>query len=869
LALLSVIGPELQAQQTGYFTPQSFDKKAKQAIAAERLLPKVQQLESKQSRHKTPAGWTLDLDAAFKDELATISEVAAELGMGEVKQAAQAANLIIKKVEPSALKPAQGSIAPELANEAYRLDFDDTIRIEASDRKGVFYALQTLRQILPAAGGEYVAGSIIDWPSVSLRGFMHDTGRNFQPLDDLKKQIQILARYKINTFHWHLTDNPGWRLESKKHPQVNNEQSFSRHHGKFYTQEQFKELFAFAAKHHVLIIPELDVPGHSAALRRGFGIEKMNEPHIRQVMIDLVDEMCQLLPKEQMPYVHLGTDEVKANERVPKEWLEACVDVVNKHGRRVIGWNPGIKLGNDTGIQQTWTGHARIWKERSWIDSQNSMYLNHVDPFENLAAATFQKTGNYQSTDKLMGGIICIWHDDHARNSQDILQMNAVYPGCLLWADNMWSGREKYIFEHISNLPTRDNALFAQAEQLESRLLAQRDAFFAKEPFPYLKQTELEWRFIGPFDHQGDVNRSFAPETQGIKPFYEEGGQLVSWWPKIYPGATHYPQHFFCFPSLYKGKAGTVYAFTRIHSPKAQTVEAWIGANAWSRSAGRSRGGSTPDNGQWNSHGAKFWVNRQELAGPTWEKPKQSGKQLDEVPLTDEDYYYRPAYKIQLKEGWNDVMVKIPKANQWKWVFTFIPVQSTGEGFNVREVEGLKYNADFSGEQKQQYDEALAKIAAQKPSVAAAGDDTGYSGFNDAKNGAVSEVATARGIWKADNAEQASIIDYPREKGRKVLRIMGGGKRSVVLQLNDVENLKEFSLDVERWSSTGKFSWEVELLVDGEWKKLKVAQNIPTRKFSRINIPLGDQQSNALRISVDSDNDKGLMIKQIKLQNSN
>lgn len=102
---------------------------------------------------------------------------------------------------------------------------------------------------------------------------MHDVGRGFIPVEELKREISLLSRYKINVFHWHLTDNQAWRLESKRYPQLNLPGNMEREKGKFYTLEEARQLVDYCKRHQMLLIPEIDMPGHSAAFERPLAME--------------------------------------------------------------------------------------------------------------------------------------------------------------------------------------------------------------------------------------------------------------------------------------------------------------------------------------------------------------------------------------------------------------------------------------------------------------------------------------------------------------------------------------------------------------------------------------------------------------------
>ena len=140
---------------------------------------------------------------------------------------------------------------------------------------------------------------------------MHDVGGYISP-GGLKKEIAILSTYKINTFHWHLTEDLGWRLESKIYPQLNDSANFGRLPGKYYTIDEAKDIAAFCKAHQVLLIPEIDMPGHSAAFRKTFGCD-MQSPEGMDILKQLIQEICtEIFP--DLPYLHIGTDEKTIKE---------------------------------------------------------------------------------------------------------------------------------------------------------------------------------------------------------------------------------------------------------------------------------------------------------------------------------------------------------------------------------------------------------------------------------------------------------------------------------------------------------------------------------------------------------------------------
>lgn len=181
----------------------------------------------------------------------------------------------------------------KLGNEGYTLDVDGTtIKMTANKPSGLFYATQTLRQLMPAQAenkdfpmGMYpiMGCKITDYPRFGWRGLMLDVSRHFFTKEEVKSYIDLMARYKFNTFHWHLTDDNGWRIEIKSLPKLTEigskrvarfghfgnredpKEGEETPYGGFYTQEDIKEVVQYAAERHVTIVPEIDVPGHSMA----------------------------------------------------------------------------------------------------------------------------------------------------------------------------------------------------------------------------------------------------------------------------------------------------------------------------------------------------------------------------------------------------------------------------------------------------------------------------------------------------------------------------------------------------------------------------------------------------------------------------
>ena len=591
------------------------------------------------------------------------------------------------------LKIVRDGSVRNLKGEGYALVVDDGITIAAPTAKGAYYGLQTVRQLLRNKDGRWTLPQVDvrDRPVFEIRGFLHDTGRNFQSIDQLKEQIDVLALYKYNIFHWHLTDYPGWRLESKIYPELQTTGTFSRHIGKYYGQDDFKEILAYCKERYITVIPEFDIPGHTDAFRKAFGFTSMKDERVLPILLDLFDELLGLAGPDEMPYIHIGTDEVRNEaEYVEDDLIPTLMEHIHKKGREVIVWKEGIKIKDDTtSINQLWAQFEGK-KGHRFIDSRSN-YINHMDPFSGMARLFFQQPCRQPEGDSLaLGGILCAWPDNNVGEERDILRQNPIYPAIVFYSDAIWRGRQRNQLEYWAKLPMIGDPDLERFKDFETKVLAHKDLFFKGKEFPYIKQTEISWKVIGPFDHKGDFTTAFPMEKK-LKKSYRVNGKSYAW-EDAPTGATVHLKHFFGFPALTDEKAGTYYAYTRIYSPDAREQPFWIGFHGWSRAGGR-RGGPAPKHGQWHTTDPKVRVNDREIPPPIWRQPGL-GVATDEIPFVDEDYFYRPPTPVSLKKGWNTVLLKIPHGGtSWKWMFTCIPVSFEDGG--VREAKDLIFDASF------------------------------------------------------------------------------------------------------------------------------------------------------------------------------
>lgn len=311
-----------------------------------------------------------------------------------------------------------------LGSEGYKLTSSNSgLVIQANTQAGLFYGIQSFLQIIPAelhfpaTKTERIklpAVNITDKPRFSYRGMHLDVSRHFFGPDFIKKYIDLMATYKMNVFHWHLTDDNGWRIEIKKYPEltgicawhVDRDHQNWRHHdppkpgeeatkGGFYTQEEIKDVIAYAAERHILIIPEIEMPGHSSEIFAAYpefsclgkklkvqsgsywpnsDILCAGNDGVFEFIENVLEEVASLFPG---PYIHIGGDEAdktqwkqckKCQARIKKEGLKdenelqswfihKAEEILTSRGKKLIGWDEILEGGLSPGATvMSWRG---------------------------------------------------------------------------------------------------------------------------------------------------------------------------------------------------------------------------------------------------------------------------------------------------------------------------------------------------------------------------------------------------------------------------------------------------------------------------------------------------------------------------------
>ena len=574
--------------------------------------------------------------------------------------------------------------------EAYRLVVSSKgIEVEATTEQGVYWAMQTLRQ-LEQKKGSFKACEIVDWPAFKVRGFMQDVGRSFLPIEELKREIEILSRYKINVFHWHLTENQAWRLESKIFPMLNDSVNMTRIKGKYYTLDEAKDLVDFCKKHQVLLIPEIDMPGHSAAFVRTFRHD-MQSPEGMKILKLLVDEVCETF---DVPYLHIGTDEV---DFWNKSFVPEMVSYIRAKGKQVISWNPGwnYKPG-EVDMMQMWSFRGAVTPGIPHIDSKFH-YTNHFDTFADLVALYNSRVYDRPQGDAdVVGAIIALWHDRLLASEENMLLENNFYPSMLALAERTWLGGGSQYFNGDGTMMWNEKTETYQAfADFEKRMLWHKEKHFQGYPFGYVKQTNVKWNITDAFPNGGDVAKVFPPE-EGLKDSYEYDGKEYGVRSAI--GAGIYFRHVWgglptSIPTFYKDakEDHPAYAYTWVYSPKEQIVGLWAETQNYSR----SEMDLPPKQGTWDYRGSRLWINDEEILPPTWTATHTV--KSNEIALGNENCVARPPLEVKLNKGWNKVFWKLPvgkfrthEVRLVKWMFTTVFVTLDGQ----KAVDGLVYSPE-------------------------------------------------------------------------------------------------------------------------------------------------------------------------------
>lgn len=452
---------------------------------------------------------SLNIEAVTKEELAvaqllleqfSITNRKASIGTGSKAQT----SIQLKVSEDTDLDP-----------EAYELIIDEKgISVEASTAAGLFYGSQSIIQILSSDKKQLPFIKISDAPRFAYRGMHLDVGRNMFPVAFIKKYIDMMSHFKFNRFHWHLTEDQGWRIEIKQYPELQKVGAFraetaigyattrtrdqvtydGKPYGGFYTQEEIKEVVAYAQQRHVMVIPEIELPGHARAALAAYphlgctggpyqtattwgvfqDIYCAGRESTFEFLENVLDEVLPLFPG---PYVHIGGDEAPKSrweacphckKRIQEEGLSDVGELqsyfvqrmeafLNGRGKSIIGWDEILEGGlAPNAIVMSWRGeeggiaaakldHQVIMTPGEWCYFDYYQADLESEPLAIKRITTVEKVYEYEPVPQglsitkqgLVLGAQCNLWSEYITSSKHAEYM--VYPRALAMSEVLWS----------------------------------------------------------------------------------------------------------------------------------------------------------------------------------------------------------------------------------------------------------------------------------------------------------------------------------------------------------------------------------------------------------------------------------------------
>lgn len=362
-------------------------------------------------------------------------------------------------------------------DESYRLKVDSGgVLLRAPTDLGALHGLETLLQLLDADGdGPYLpAVAVEDRPRFAWRGLMIDVARHFMPVEVLRRNVDAMARLKLNVLHLHLTDDQGFRVESQRQPRLHREAS----DGRFYTRPQLREIVAYAAERGIRVVPEFDVPGHATSwlvaypeyasapgpyeLERGFGIfEPVFDPTREETyrfLGDFLGEMAEIFPDQ---FVHLGGDEVAGGhwrrnpeirsymetremdgtEELQAHFLDRLTDVVREVGKTPVVWGGlAADLSEDVVVQEWQRGAdpAEVARRGRRVLLSRGYYLDLMRPagrHYRVDPLSSREDLRRNARERVLGGEAAMWSEHVDAGTVD----SRIWPRAAAVAERLWS----------------------------------------------------------------------------------------------------------------------------------------------------------------------------------------------------------------------------------------------------------------------------------------------------------------------------------------------------------------------------------------------------------------------------------------------
>lgn len=543
-------------------------------------------------------------------------------------------------VSPSHISIETDDVPESWNDEQYALTVTaDGISIKAKTDRGVVWAQRTLEQLRDAKG-RCPQVEIEDWPEFPIRGFLWDDGRNFLGTEMIRHYLEVMSAYKLNTFQWHLTDHPAWRIESRCCPQLNDAryQRAGRGEGLFYTYDEIRDIIEYADELGITVIPEIDMPGHSTYFRDTFGFT-MDSDEGRAILEKCIAEFCEEIPAELCPCIHIGSDEVHIAD--PEGFMEWSQSLLRSYGRETMVWDPGLPADSRS-IRQVWRDgspdDSEIRTDSRFVDSSMG-YLNYYDALL-FPAKMFFHTPCYtgRSSEVALGGILCMWNDVRVGDKERVEHHNGMAAGIMTFAERFWNGGCTVDEYTATLLPEESSPAMRKFEAFQRRMMNHKHRFLKKELAFWTPLHASEWAVELKTDSE-TYNFTAYGDILDLDALCREHGI---------------------------GADRTVDCrISRTIVSPCDTVR-YFKAGFDSPARSNRISGGIPQQGEWPNDGY-VEVNGMRIEGPQWNEPCSYGfhfntwaRPEEELPYTDEQLYWmNEPVAVSLHKGENRVELGI------------------------------------------------------------------------------------------------------------------------------------------------------------------------------------------------------------------
>jgi hexosaminidase len=476
-----------------------------QTSSAVNIIPKPVSLKTSPGSFRVDRNTVLVADGANKDAADFFNKYLNDYYGFTLKTAASADKNYIRFSTKTFVK------APDNPERYTFTSTSKGVDISGDSDDGTFRGTQTLIQLLPTAKSASLQIPLVvieDQPRLKYRGAMLDVGRHFFSVDYVKQFIDYIALHRMNTFHWHLTEDQGWRIEIKKYPKLTEVGAYrdgtiighypgtgndNIHYGGFYTQEEIKDVLDYAAKRHITVIPEIEMPGHSGAalasypylgctggpyqVKQTWGVHKdvycAGNDSTFDFLEDVLDEVMALFPSE---YIHIGGDEcpkdawkacpkcqkrmkdlgLKDEHELQSYFIQRIEKYLNSKGRKIIGWDEILEgglapnatvmswRGEQGGIEAAKQNHdvimtpgTHVYLDHAEKKNEDSLNIGGYLPLTKVYS--YEPVPNVLSAEqkkKILGAQANIW-TEYMANPQKVNYM--IFPRLTALSEVLWS----------------------------------------------------------------------------------------------------------------------------------------------------------------------------------------------------------------------------------------------------------------------------------------------------------------------------------------------------------------------------------------------------------------------------------------------